>query len=104
MISLISKAALALACIFPVVAFAQTSQPVSRAQVRSELSAIERAGYSPTTASDYDYPSKLQAAEARVVVQASIARTDNSGYGTSAGGTSQAGRAGEASSSPLRSW
>ena len=104
MISLIRKAALALACIFPVVSFAQTSQPATRAQVRSELSAIERAGYSPTTASDYDYPSKLQAAEARVEAQTSIAKTDNSGYGTSAAGTSQTGRPGEASPSPLRSW
>lgn len=49
----------------PLASFAQSSQPVSRAQVRAELVRLEKAGYSPA-AVDATYPADIQAARARV--------------------------------------
>ncbi|GAB6850694.1 DUF4148 domain-containing protein [Paraburkholderia kururiensis] len=52
----------------PAVSFAQSSQPLTRAQVRAELVQLEKAGYNP--AGDYtQYPANIQAAEARVSAQ-----------------------------------
>jgi hypothetical protein len=49
----------------PMDAYAQSNQPLSRAQVRAELVQLENAGYNPG-AKDNRYPEKLQAAEAKV--------------------------------------
>ena len=56
---------LAVALATPVVSFAQTSAPVTRAEVRADLVQLENAGYRPV-AQDSAYPSDIQAAEARV--------------------------------------
>ncbi|MDR5782652.1 DUF4148 domain-containing protein [Caballeronia sp. LZ065] len=53
----------------PAFAFAQSNGPVTRAEVRADLVAVEQAGYQPALASDADYPSDIQAAEARVAAQ-----------------------------------
>jgi hypothetical protein len=67
----------------PVVSFAQSSQPLTRAQVRAELVQLEKAGYNP--AGDYtNYPQNIEAAEARVNAQ-------NEAYGSSANGSSASG-------------
>ncbi|SAK49595.1 membrane protein [Caballeronia fortuita] len=59
--SLIAAAVVAL----PVLSFAQSSQPITRAEVRAELVELQKAGYNP--ASDQtQYPQNIQAAEARV--------------------------------------
>jgi hypothetical protein len=49
----------------PALSFAQQSTaPVTRAEVRAELAALEKAGYNPN---DWmDYPENLQAAQQRV--------------------------------------
>jgi hypothetical protein len=49
----------------PALSFAQQSNaPVTRAEVRAELAALEKAGYNPN---DWmDYPENLQAAQQRV--------------------------------------
>ncbi|MFD1557351.1 DUF4148 domain-containing protein [Paraburkholderia silviterrae] len=70
----------------PLVAFAQSNQPVTRAQVHEELLQVEKAGYNPDShAHRNDYPDNLQAAEARVAEQ-------NSAMGGVAGGSSQQGQ------------
>ncbi|EKS70104.1 MULTISPECIES: DUF4148 domain-containing protein [Caballeronia] len=59
--SLIVAAAVAL----PVLSFAQSNQPITRAEVRAQLVELEKAGYDP--ASDQtQYPQNIQAAQARV--------------------------------------
>ncbi|WP_408393100.1 DUF4148 domain-containing protein [Paraburkholderia sediminicola] len=63
----------------PIVAFAQDSAPVTRAQVKGEIAQLEKSGYSPTS-SDIDYPSSVMAAEARVGAQ------DGSAVSTAYGG------------------
>ncbi|MGF6723996.1 FlaG/FlaF family flagellin (archaellin) [Paraburkholderia sp. GAS41] len=90
--SLIKAVALAVVLAAPVVSFAQTNQPLTRAQVRSELIQLEKAGYNPATADDYDYPANIQAAEARVAAQNASAQADTTGYGSSANGSAQTGQ------------
>jgi hypothetical protein len=88
--SLIKIAALAAVLSAPVVSFAQANEPVTRAQVRSELMQVEQAGYSPSHTSDAQYPADIQAAEAKVA--ASNPGAQEHGYGPSTSGTSQAGQ------------
>ena len=94
--SLIQAVVIAAVLAAPVASFAQSNQPVTRAQVRAELVQLEKAGYNP--GSDYaDYPANIQAAQARVAAQNGTAvaanTADTSGYGAPAVGTSQAGHA-----------
>ncbi|SAK48570.1 purine nucleoside phosphorylase [Caballeronia temeraria] len=50
----------------PALAFAQSNGPVTRAQVRADLVAVEHAGYNPALANDPYYPADIQAAEAKI--------------------------------------
>jgi hypothetical protein len=85
--SLIVAAAVAAPLAVPAVSFAQSSESLTRAQVRAELVQLEKAGYNP--AADYnDYPQNIQAAEARVGAENGAVA---SGYGGSADGSSSAG-------------
>ena len=93
--SLIKAVALAAVLAAPIVSFAQTNEPVTRAQVRNELIQLEKAGYNPATANDNDYPADLQAAEARVAAQNGTAQADATGYGPGVSGSSQAGQRSE---------
>ncbi|MGF6753330.1 DUF4148 domain-containing protein [Paraburkholderia sp. GAS42] len=86
--SLIKAVALAVVLTAPVVSFAQSNGPVTRAQVRADLVQLEKAGYNPNLDS-ITYPDNIQAAEARVSAQKAAAQT--SGYGPSTTGSSQAG-------------
>jgi hypothetical protein len=71
----------------PALSFAQSSQPVTRAQVRAELIQLEKVGYNP--ASDQtQYPKNIQAAQARVNAENGVSATS---YGTSTSGTADAG-------------
>lgn len=75
----------------PVASFAQSSQPVSRAQVRADLAQLEKAGYDPH---DWiHYPENIQAAEAKVAEQNATAQARVSGYGGAVDGTSHSGAA-----------
>ncbi|EEA01641.1 conserved hypothetical protein [Burkholderia sp. H160] len=88
--SLIQAVVIAVAIAAPVAAFAQTNQPVTRAQVRAELIQLEKAGYQPGHA-DPHYPADIQAAQARVDAQnAGQAAT---GFGGVESGTAQTGHA-----------
>jgi Domain of unknown function (DUF4148) len=89
--SLIKAVAVALVIAAPAASFAQSNQPVTRAQVRTELVQLERAGYTPIRGADPYYPADIQAAEARVAAQnGSAAATDVGGV---SGGGAASGRA-----------
>jgi Domain of unknown function (DUF4148) len=88
--TLISAVAIAAALVAPVASFAQSNQPVTRAQVRAELVQLEKAGYNPGS-DNFDYPANIQAAQARVDAQNGTAQATDSGYGAPAAGTSQSG-------------
>lgn len=90
--SLINAVAIALAVAAPVASFAQSSEPVTRAQVRADLVQVEAAGYRPAVGTDPNYPRDVQAAEARAAAQKDVAQADASGYGSATNGTSQAGQ------------
>ncbi|WP_087733215.1 DUF4148 domain-containing protein [Paraburkholderia piptadeniae] len=83
--SLIKAVALAAVLAVPVASFAQSSQPVTRAQVRAELVQLEKVGYVPSNSNDTQYPANIQSAEAKV-------QAGNSGIGGTADGASQAGQ------------
>ena len=89
--SLISAVVVAAALVAPVASFAQSNQPLTRAEVRAQLVQLEKAGYNPI-GDHVDYPANLQAAQARVDAQNGTAQAVNSGYGAPMAGTSQAGR------------
>lgn len=71
----------------PVVAFAQSDSPLTRAQVHAELKQLELAGYLPASGDEPTYPANIQAAEARLAVQNGI----TSGYGGTVTGSSSSG-------------
>ncbi len=53
----------------PVLSFAQSSAPLTRAEVRADLVRVEQAGYNPSRGDDVNYPADVQAAEARIAAQ-----------------------------------
>jgi hypothetical protein len=84
--SLVVAAVLAL----PVVSFAQSNQPnhpLTRAEVRAQLVELEKAGYVPGGDAT-QYPSNIQAAQARVDAQHDNAAN---AYGSPAGASSESG-------------
>ncbi|APR37522.1 DUF4148 domain-containing protein [Paraburkholderia sp. SOS3] len=87
--SLIKAVALAAVLAVPAVSFAQSNQPLTRAEVRGQLTQLEKVGYNPFDSSDAHYPAAIQQAESRV--SAANQAADNSGYGSSTGGTSESG-------------
>ncbi|MGU8079183.1 DUF4148 domain-containing protein [Burkholderia pyrrocinia] len=93
--NLIQAVVVAAALAAPVAVFAQSSAPLTRAQVRAELIELEKAGYNPAVGEDPHYPEDLQAAEARVEQQHALARVqgvDNSGIGKDAQGAVASGK------------
>ncbi|EMN1927039.1 DUF4148 domain-containing protein [Burkholderia ambifaria] len=72
-------------------AFASEST-VTRAQVRAELAALQKAGYSPSRPNDPHYPDNLQAALNRIrdnsggaTERQKLGNSSNSDYGTQSG-------------------
>ncbi|WP_179404992.1 DUF4148 domain-containing protein [Burkholderia guangdongensis] len=83
--SLINAVAVALIVAAPAASFAQSNQPLTRAEVRAELAQVEKAGYNPN---DWmNYPANIQAAQAKVAA----AQNDTTGYGKNAAAKSEAG-------------
>jgi hypothetical protein len=87
--TLIRVAAVVLA-VSPLVTFAQSEQPLTRAQVRAVQ--LEKAGYDPALRDPY-YPNNLQAAEAKVQAGDVSAKPGMTSYGPSVEGTSGSGTA-----------
>lgn len=71
----------------PALSFAQSSQPITRAEVKAELVQLQRAGYSPAS-DNTQYPANLQAALARVSAENGAVA---SAYGGVAQGATAAG-------------
>ncbi len=65
--SLIQAVVVAAALAAPVAAFAQSNQPVTRAQVRAELVQLKQTGWRP--GDHTTYPAQIQAAEAKVAAE-----------------------------------
>ena len=87
--TIIKALALSLAISAPAIAFAQSvNDPATRTQVKGELVQLEHAGYKPNKT---HYPADIQAAEARVAAQGTIASNSGTGYGGTAASTSQSG-------------
>ncbi|SAL57349.1 membrane protein [Caballeronia peredens] len=84
----IGIAAVALALSAPVASFAQSNQPLTRAEVRAQIVQLEKAGYNPGVISDSKYPADIQAAEARVAAQNGTAQ---SAFGGAVDGAAQSG-------------
>ncbi|WP_043202075.1 DUF4148 domain-containing protein [Paraburkholderia acidipaludis] len=85
--SLLKAALVAAVIAVPVASFAQEQQqqPVTRAEVKSQLSQLRAAGYDPN---DWmHYPENIQAAEAKVNAQNAA-----TAYGPATNGTSQSGQ------------
>jgi hypothetical protein len=55
----------------PTLSFAQSTGPLTRAQVRADLVQVEQAGYNPGLAEDANYPADIEAAEAKIAAQRS---------------------------------
>jgi hypothetical protein len=85
--SLIQIVVVAAALAAPVAVFAQSNQPVTRAQVRAELVQLEQAGWRPGEGDHTTYPAQIQAAEAKVA-----AENGDTGVGGVANGSSESGR------------
>jgi hypothetical protein len=77
--SLIQAVVIAATLAAPVAVFAQSNQPLTRAQVREQLVQVEKAGYNPARSNPQEYPANIQAAEARIAAQNSAVGGVNSG-------------------------
>ena len=75
----------------PVISFAQSSAPLTRAEVRADLIHVEQAGYNPWAANDVHYPASIQAAEAKIAAQDNQHMTNTAVGGTTMTGTSSSG-------------
>lgn len=83
------KAALVTAITFlPALAFAQSSEPLTRGQIRAQLIQLEKAGYNPVSACSGDCPGSLRRAEA-TVAQRRISASN--AYGPAVTGTVESG-------------
>lgn len=67
----------------PALSFAQSNQPLTRAQVRAELVQLQQAGYNPAS-DNTQYPKNIEAALSRINVK-------NAAYGGVAAGQANAG-------------
>jgi hypothetical protein len=67
--SLIQTVVVAAAFAAPVAVFAQSNQPLTRAEVHAQLVQVEQAGYYPGDGDQNAYPAQIQAAEAKIAAQ-----------------------------------
>ena len=76
----------------PVLSFAQSNAPLTRAEVRADLVRVEQAGYTPG-ANDINYPSDIQAAEAKIAAQNDQQLANQAVGGVAENGSSASGAA-----------
>jgi len=72
----------------PVLSFAQSNAPVTRAEVRADLVRVEQAGYNPALGNDNNYPADIQAAEAKIAAQGGQQQATQAYGGVADNGTS----------------
>jgi hypothetical protein len=78
----------------PVISFAQSNAPLTRADVRADLVRVEQAGYNVSSGEDANYPADIQAAEAKIAAQDDPQATQQTYGGVAQNGTSSSGAAG----------
>jgi hypothetical protein len=78
---LIQTLIVAAALVAPVVSFAQSNVPATRAGNRAQLIQLEKAGYYPSRVTN-DYPDALVAAEARLAARNGAAGVGHAGNGS----------------------
>jgi hypothetical protein len=76
----------------PVLSFAQSNAPLTRAEVRADLVRVEQAGYSPS-ANDINYPADIQVAEAKIALQDDQQLTNQAVGGVAQNGSTASGAA-----------
>jgi hypothetical protein len=74
----------------PALSFAQSSQPLTRAEVRQELIQLQQAGYNPAS-DETQYPKNIEQAEARLQAQKGTSAAAANAFGGVAAGTSSSG-------------
>ena len=74
----------------PVLSFAQSTAPLTRAEVRADLVRVEQAGYTPSS-NDINYPADIQAAEAKIAAQNDQQMTNQAVGGVAQNGSSSSG-------------
>ncbi|NLP63549.1 DUF4148 domain-containing protein [Paraburkholderia sacchari] len=94
---LFNATVLAAATVVPLAAFAQTVQPLPRAEVRTELTRAEQAGYTQDDRAHYLEHSAGNSETAQAHI---AARDGDTAYGASTGGSSQTGQRTEITVSP----
>ncbi|BFG76856.1 hypothetical protein PTKU46_48890 [Paraburkholderia terrae] len=82
----------------PALSFAQSNGPVTRAEVRADLVRVEQAGYQPGRGEDINYPSDIQAAEAKIAAADNHNLTNNAVGGVAMTGTSSSGKSSRSAS------
>ena len=75
----------------PVLSFAQSNAPMTRAEVRADLVRVEQAGYNPARSNDNNYPADIQAAEAKIAAQNDQQQVAQAYGGVPDNGTSSSG-------------
>jgi hypothetical protein len=75
----------------PVVSFAQSTEPITRAQVYADLVRIEEAGYHVGDGDNTTYPAQIQLAESKIAARDNQQAANNAVGGTTINGTSAAG-------------
>jgi hypothetical protein len=75
----------------PALAFAQSTEGLTRAQVRADLVRVEQAGYRVSLGNDPHYPEDIEAAEAKIAAADARDVTTSAYGGTPESGTSAAG-------------
>jgi hypothetical protein len=83
--SLVKTIVIVGAFVTPIASFAQSNDPVTRAQVRAELVELEQTGWRPTQGHT-TYPADIQAAEAKVAEKSRASGVGRDAYGSSASG------------------
>lgn len=98
--SLFSAVGLAIILATPIASYAQSNAPLTRAEVRAQLVAVESAGYRAAAGRDPYYPEDAQKAVAGVAAERVADQGDISAgsYGSSTNGSIQSG-----SSTPAKS-
>ncbi|RQH08998.1 DUF4148 domain-containing protein [Paraburkholderia dinghuensis] len=76
----------------PALSFAQSNAaPITRAQVRAELIQLEEAGYNIAGGEDANYPTDIQAAEAKVAAHTGAQEAASAVGGVAPGSSSESG-------------
>jgi hypothetical protein len=76
----------------PLLSFAQSNAPLTRAEVHADLIRVEQAGYTPG-ANDINYPADIQAAEAKIAAQNDQQLTNHAVGGVTQNGSTASGAA-----------